>query len=159
MKRAKKILTSHGLIKEHNLLKIVSESNTSQWTMASHYYVTSNKTLITCWGFTSCQSENQVLPRSGAHKTKLKIENTTCQSVYLQRSLSRGRRTSPMICPTLWRDFKSSSVLANSFFEFLKLSLTTNQNNWDIIINHSNQENNRQNQSQITRKLLFPHLV
>lgn len=43
---------------------------------------------------------------------------------HLQRSLSRGLRTSPIIWPTLWRDFKSSSVLLNSFFEALKFSLT-----------------------------------
>jgi hypothetical protein len=48
----------------------------------------------------------------------------TGNALDLQRSLSRGRRTSPIICPTLCRDFKSSSVLVKSFFAFLRLSLT-----------------------------------
>ena len=68
------------------------------------------------------KSEGKVTtPKPMLTKYSSKYQENT---FYLQRSLSRGRRTSPIIWPTLCSDFKSSSVLAKSFFAFFRLSLT-----------------------------------
>ena len=87
------------------------------------------------------------MPVSQAAKTEkreFKIKNKRIVES-LQRSLSRGLRTSPMICPTLWRDFKSSSVLLNSFFEARKFSLTEISYPKPSSIDNQNNNNNNNN--------------